>query len=122
MFLLFVQFFLLLMAMKKRDGVILLLALALPLSCGGGREERLSRGDRRFARVVAELSLLRERLPSDPAYSDSARALLLRRKITPDAFAKRYQRLDSKPERWALFYSEVRAALDSSKSSAAAPR
>ncbi len=108
--------------MKNRDLLILFVVLALLPSCGGGRQERLSRGDRRFARVVAELTLLRERVPSEPAYSDSARALLLRWKITPDAFAKRYKRLDSKPERWAVFYSEVRAALDSSISSAAAPR
>jgi hypothetical protein len=122
MFLLFVQFFLLLMAMKTRTVLMIAAALALLASCGEGRKERLSRGDRRLARVVAELTLLRERVPSEPAYSDSARALLIRRKITPDGFARRFERLNEKPERWAAFYSEVRAALDSSKFSATAPR
>ena len=108
--------------MKTRTVLMIAAVLALLQSCGGGRTERLSRGDRRLAAVIAELTLLRERVPSEPAYSDSARALLIRRKITPDGFARRYKRLDEKPERWAAFYSEVAASLDSSRSSAADPR
>jgi hypothetical protein len=122
MFLLFVQFFLLLVSMKTQPVLMIAVVLALLTSCGEGRTERLSRGDRRLARVVAELTLLRERVPLEPAYSDSARALLVRRRITPDGFAKRFERLNEKPEQWAAFYSVVRAALDSSKFSAAAPR
>jgi hypothetical protein len=107
----------------KTTGIIVGAAvIAVLLSCGGGKTDRLTRGDRKLARVVAELELLRDRVPSEPAYSDSALALLRKRKITPDGFSKRVARMNEKPERWAAFYQEVRAALDTSRSSAAVPR
>ena len=98
-------------------------AAVLFLACGGGKPDRLSRGDLKLARVVAELTLLRERMPPPhPAYKDSARALLLRRRISPEGFSKRIARIDEQPERWAAFYREVKTVIEASKSSAAAPR
>jgi hypothetical protein len=108
--------------MKTAGIIVVAAAAAVLLSCGGGKTDRLTRGDRKLARVVAELTLLRGRVPSEAAYSDSALALLRKRKITPDGFSKRVSRMNEKPERWAAFYLEVRSALDSSRSSAAVPR
>jgi hypothetical protein len=108
--------------MRIRVFIVCAAAAGVLLSCGGGKTDRLTRGDRRLARVVAELTLLRERAASDSAYADSSLALLRRRRITPAAFSRRVARMNDKPERWAAFYAEVRSALDTSRSSAAAPR
>jgi len=109
--------------MKTRIPITLLLFSALAAAgCGDGKT-RLPRHAKEFAVVYAELSRMRERIPmSNPAYGDSARALLKKRNYTPADFKKSIDYFNETPERWALFYGEVRKILQTSKSSAAAPR
>lgn len=109
--------------MKMRIQMCLLLFTALTAAgCGGGKT-RLPRHAKEFAVVYAELARMRERVPmSNPAYEDSARALLKKRNYTPADFKKSVDYFNETPERWALFYGEVRQILQTNKSSAAAPR
>jgi|WetSurMetagenome_2_1015567.scaffolds.fasta_scaffold1394725_1 hypothetical protein len=101
---------------------IWLLAALTAAGCGGGKP-RLPRHAGEFAAAYADLARMRERIPlSDPAYEDSARALLEKRNITPADFKKTVDYFNESPERWALFYGEVRKILQSNRSSGAAPR
>jgi hypothetical protein len=91
------------------------------LSCG--KAGSLSPERKRMARVVAELELLRGRIPpADSSYSDSAAALLRLRGVEPGDFRKFLSAMDENPECWADFYREVRSQIVVSKSSEAAPR
>jgi hypothetical protein len=124
LFLIFGQIFLLLdSTMKTRIRMCIWLFAALAAAgCSGGKT-RLPRHAKEFASVYADLARMRERIPlSDPAYGDSARALLKKRNITPADFKKTVDYFNESPERWALFYGEVRKILLANKSSAAAPR
>ena len=101
---------------------VLLFAALAAAGCGGGKT-RLPRSAKKFAVVYADLARMRERIPmTNPAYQDSARALLKKRNVTPADFKKSVDYFNETPERWALFYAEVRKILQANKSSAAAPR
>jgi hypothetical protein len=125
MFLIFAQIFLLLDSGMKtaiQIGFLVLFTAWTAAGCGGGKN-RLPTHAVKFARVYADLARLRERIPaSNAAYAYSARVLLKKSGYSPADFQKSFDYFNEKPERWTLFYGEVRKILQASKSSAAARR
>jgi hypothetical protein len=102
-------------------GLAVLSLSCVAVSCG--KKETLPAHEKRFARVYAELALLRGRLPlADPAYADSVKNLLQKRGYTTDDFRKSLAYFNASPERWAVFYREVKSLLPPNKSSGAVPR
>jgi hypothetical protein len=125
LFLIFAQIFLLLDSGMKTAIQIcfLILFTALTAAGCGAKKNRLPPHAVKFARVYAELAKMRERIPlSSPAYPDSARVLLKKYGYLPADFQKSCDYFNEKPERWALFYGEVRKILQANKSSAAVRR
>jgi hypothetical protein len=126
MCLIFAQIFLLLdTGMKLRIQIVLafLVASLVASACGSKKTKSLPDHEKKFARVYAELALMRERIPlTNPSYMDSSRALLKKHGFSPEDFKKSLAYFNETPERWVFFYTEVQAVLLTNKSSAAARR
>lgn len=96
---------------------------AVFLSCSGNRQPKLNSQEKRLAVAYAELVRLRERLlVPEPAYQDSARAVLKRLNFSKNDYDRALVSLNKVPERWQAFYREVQILLSANKSSGAVHR
>jgi hypothetical protein len=95
--------------------VSILLALSVFLACAGRAERRLDPREKRLAAAYAELFKLSRRVsPREPAYQDSAEAVLNKLHFPREEYDRAVASLNRKPERWELFYIEVQklASMD----------
>ena len=88
--------------------ISILLASAVFLACVGRAERGLHPGEKRLAVAYAELYKLSRRVsPREPAYQDSAEAVLKKLRFPREEYDRAVASLNRKPERWEAFYIEV---------------
>jgi hypothetical protein len=93
---------------------------ALLCFCSKNGPGYLKPSEKRLAAAYAELLKLSARIPpGNPAYQDSAAAVLKRLRFTKEDFDRGTASFKEDPGRWEAFYREVQTLLSVSKSSEA---
>jgi hypothetical protein len=102
----------LLLSMKHLHFILIVLALT---ACASNKDEPLSKAEKTFAQVYAELAHLKYQTPppAQTVYLDSCKAILNRHGFTQKYYQQTVDHLQRQPVRWRVFYQEVLRQLDS---------